>query len=240
MFMPIVKILKTLLILATVSTSLCSPSAHASGFGGSLAQILSVIAPKPKPVPAQVPFKPVPVPVPAPSPKPPVVINGIGDRIAVASSGHVFAQFLGHSTSFYEALSLSSPVVNSSVFNTNSIRGSSVDLGFFTAGTELSFALFVQNTGHTYFTGLASANPDGRTHARLQWNASQRSATIGFEDSWRSTAPDYNDFRFSLTNVVFTNLPVTAVPEPSAWILLLGGLIVLGVIKQKNLKRTVL
>ena len=84
-------------------------------------------------------------------------------------------------------------------------------------------------TGFTFFSGMASRNPDNRLHVSL--NAGSGTAAIGggiytqgfsFEDRSGTINPladfDYNDLQFEIANA-------TVVPEPSTYALMGTGLI---------------
>lgn len=150
---------------------------------------------------------------------------GIGDSIFVQSSGHVFATFEGHTAGYTSDLYLESP--NSTFIFTNHVAnvGDTVDLGFFSAGTELTFSIFVRNTGYWFYSGSGILNPDGLAHANVinNWMSSGRTY-VGFEDLWGGGDLDYDDNSFSFTNVA-TMQPV---PEPETYAMLLAGLGLLG------------
>jgi hypothetical protein len=140
-----------------------------------------------------------------------------GLEVIVANTGHVFATYEGNSASYSNDLLLDGVFV----FNNHTTPvGATVDLGEFTAGTELKFSLFVNNTGYTYFTGPASRNPDLHEHARVQTDWQPGVTLTSFEDLY-SGPYDYNDLSFSFTNTK------GAVPEPGAMSLLAVGVGVL-------------
>ena len=98
----------------------------------------------------------------------------------------------------------------------------------FSAGNELIFGLYVNDTGNTFYTGDASQNPDGMTHALFATydgtgtygeNVIHFDRQIGFEDVAGSKSDwDYND-------LVFATSGVDVVPEPASLILLFTGLV---------------
>jgi hypothetical protein len=101
--------------------------------------------------------------------------------------------------------------------------GDQVNLGTYTAGTELIFGLFVQNTGDTFYTGPAALNPDQVPHALVitdplvdipgflpflpTWGPGE--TIVGFEDLFGGGDQDYDDLIYS-----FTNVGLEQVPEP--------------------------
>ena len=152
-----------------------------------------------------------------------------------ASGGDVTLTYLGFSAGYTNFLNLTSPDSVSNIFvNKTTPVGTTFDLGSFTAGTELVFSIFVQNTGLTFFTGPGASNPDGVGHADVIFDG-QGSATVGFEDLYVSVSDhDYNDLKFSLTGVT-EGTPV--VPEPSEWLMLSAGLAGLSVVVRRRQAR---
>jgi hypothetical protein len=156
---------------------------------------------------------------------------GLGDPIYVAEDGNVMVQFLGYEAAYTNTLWLHSPVLSGPIFvNKTTPVGSIFDLGPFPAGTPLVFDIFVHNTGHTYYTGDASANPDNVIHALVDFLCNYL-ANVGFEDLWNGGDRDYNDLRFSVSNV-----SATQVPEPSTYALLLAALLALAVVNTNALR----
>ena len=110
--------------------------------------------------------------------------------------------------------------------NHSSVVGSTIDLGSFTAGTELIFYINVTNTGYKFFTGTASRNPDLHEHARVEENWNPGTSLVSFEDLYNG-AFHYNDLSFSFTNTSSTSPDTTSpVPEPTTmtlfWLGILG------------------
>lgn len=156
----------------------------------------------------------------------------IGAQI-FAAGGNVTATFLGGSAAFtnelylFSASDLTTPLTGPIFNNQTTAPGTSVNLGSFAAGTELVFAIKVLNTGHTFFMGPASRNPDGILHAAVDFAPPSVSpfppnvpippglTLVGFEDIFGGGDFDYDDLGFAFTNV-------RAVPEPGT-LLLMGG-----------------
>jgi len=163
----------------------------------------------------------------------------LGGRFFVANDGDVTAKFLGSDASYFNTLYLSSPVNGDPIFifdrsysDPDSISlGSLLGLGSFDAGTELVFSLYVENTDKTFFTGNGSNNPDGLAHALAVTSLTGEDylTKVGFEDLYGGGDKDYNDFRFSLTNVID---PV--VPEPRLLLLLSCGLFILTLFSRRR------
>ena len=154
-----------------------------------------------------------PVPYPSPGTHIPV-----GESV-YASGGDVQVTFLGKGVATYTDLlwlsspgsaysSPSTPIFNNQTSPANSV----VDLGSFSAGTELVFGMTDQNVSQTFYTGPASRNPDNTVHAYVVNNYPANGSTyIGFEDLGTNNGADFN-----YTDVQFTFTGITgAVPEPS-------------------------
>lgn len=144
-----------------------------------------------------------------------------GFSVIVSGTSDVVATYEGNSAAYSNDLYL----VNTGqfVFNNHaSAVGSTVNLGSFTAGTELLFKLHVNNTGFDYFTGPALRNPDGHSHARVQGSWAPGTTLVSFEDLFNGPF-DYNDLSFSFTNTG-SSPTVPGVPEPETYALMLVGL----------------
>lgn len=153
-----------------------------------------------------------------------------GGSLFVTTSGDVQATYLGNSASYDDYLYLASPTntLGQIFFNHGDPVGTTKDLGYFTAGTELVFRLHVANTANDFYSGDPSRNPDNHAHALVTYGYTPTTTLVGFEDL-KGGPYDYNDLSFTFTNVQ----QISPVPEASTTVSLgllltlgLGGLVV--------------
>ncbi len=154
----------------------------------------------------------------------------LGASVFVATTGDVIATKLPASAGFSSNLFLDTPGNTLGIiFNNHTTPdGTTMNLGSFTAGTELVFRIFVINTGRSFFTGPASRNPDNVFHAVVDTAFAPGETLVGFEDLFGGGDQDYDDNRFSFTNVgtvVPPIPPVSSVPEPGSLLLLSSGVV---------------
>jgi hypothetical protein len=110
---------------------------------------------------------------------------------------------------------------------TNRQIGTTVNLGGFPVGVELIFGILAG--GNTFLMGPGSRNPDGLTHAKVNF-LSPGVALVGFEDLWGGGDRDYDDNVFRFTG----GIAATQVPEPTT---LLGSLLFGGMVCRWRMKR---
>jgi hypothetical protein len=127
----------------------------------------------------------------------------LGGTVIVAHDGEVIAEFLGHTAAYSNDLYLDSPANSLGIIFNNQTTpwGSTKSLGTFTAGTELLFKIYVQNTGDVFYTGPASRNPDNLEHAIVDDAYGSGKTYVGFEDLFNGGDLDYDDLMFAFTNV---------------------------------------
>lgn len=156
----------------------------------------------------------------------------LGALVVVNTTGDVEAKFLGHTAGYTNLLYLDNgPNPLDVIFNNQTTPvGTVVNLGSFTAGTELKFRIHVTNTGDDFFTGPGSRNPDGIPHAVVDETFGSNESYVGFEDLFGGGDMDYDDLNFSFTNT-------RAVPTPIPATCLLFGAGIGGMALMRRLRR---
>ncbi|SFE97898.1 PEP-CTERM protein-sorting domain-containing protein [Nitrosomonas sp. Nm166] len=170
------------------------------------------------------------------------------------SSGQIHAYFYGSSASYTNTLSLLvngvvTPETSAGVLNnhTSSI-GDFVNLGFVNAGDVLTFQLNVLTTGNAWYSDK-SLNTDGGVNHVYSTSFSGDASNnipagtfVGFEDLLRGGDLDYDDEAFVFTNmsVKSTDNPVSPIPEPETYAMLLAGLVLVSFsLRDKKTKTAV-
>lgn len=154
------------------------------------------------------------------------------NKLYVASAGEVMVTFLSKEAAYTDDLFLKGTTTKI-LDNQSALGGQTFSLGSFKAGAELTFNIFVNNTGHTFYTGPASNNEDNIIHAKYEFNP-QNTVTISFEDLLHGGDKDFNDLIFKVSNVAMSNASVAAVPEEQSYAMLLAGLFTLGLLKRRK------
>jgi hypothetical protein len=175
----------------------------------------------------------------------------IGGSLLVATNGPVTATFVDSRAGYFNTLFLDQGTLGPDGLDVRlfdkSMRSGNPDErlvtldGEFLAGDELVFRLDVRKQRndsllYSYYTGDGSRNPDGLPHAEAITTfdelTQQFITTVGFEDLYGGGDNDFDDFLFTLTNVV----DPPQVPEPP--ILLLLSLGVGGIVYLRNRRFT--
>jgi hypothetical protein len=132
----------------------------------------------------------------------------------IASGGDVSLTFLGPTTAIFEdVIFLQSPANGFGLFfdNHGTANGATIDLGSYTAGTELEFGLFSYNSGETWYSGPGSRNSDGDVHAYMvnNYEGIPNTTYVGFEDLAANAPADWNyvDDIFTVSGVNSTEVP---------------------------------
>jgi hypothetical protein len=148
-----------------------------------------------------------------------------GAPVLVAADGHVVATFTGGAgAGFDNDLYLDSPIASVNPIFSNHVTtvGTMVDLGSFSAGTELLFRMHVVTNDNNFFSGPASRNIDNIVHAVTDDQLVPGQLSVGFEDNLNGGDLNYGDMNFSLTNA-----EASPVPEPGTCALTIVGLVTL-------------
>ncbi len=148
--------------------------------------------------------------------------------------GDVVVEVLPASAGYTSQLWLFSPDPDTYIATNNNV-GYTVNLGSFSAGTELVFGIYVTNTGYTYSMGPGSRNPDGLMHATVDFIA-PGVANVGFEDLYGGGDMDYNDNMFQFRGSIAPD-PGTTTPEPATLALFGIGSAAAAFLRRKNRKK---
>lgn len=157
------------------------------------------------------------------------------DSIFVATPGEVILTFISKTAKYSNDLFLvgsSASILN----NQTAVSGQQFSLGSFQAGAELVFKMFVNDTGRTFFNGIAANNADNVLHAAYSTPLG-KPVIVGFEDLYRGGDKDFDDLVFSLSNVVVSAIPIAAVPESETVAMLLAGLFAIGALTRRKAKQ---
>lgn len=146
----------------------------------------------------------------------------IGTPIKFDVSGNIIATYIGGIAGYTNTISLEGGAQNFFGTIQSTVPGTTFDLGYFAAGTELIFrfdVLLYGTTYDTFYSGDSARNPDGLAHAGATTDAAFPNViTVGFEDLRGGGDFDYNDANFKLEIA-----PTAAVPEPATWAMMILG-----------------
>lgn len=145
-------------------------------------------------------------------------------RFEVVDDGLVSGYFQG-ATADYENL-MNAKFSDGSVHNpymSNRVDvGTQFDHGFHHAGAEVIFAMRVLDTSEWYYS-TPRFNDDGINHIHahnLTLPDGTKAVYVGFEDIFNGGDRDFNDH-----SAIFTNIQISPVPEPSTYMMLIAGLL---------------
>lgn len=110
------------------------------------------------------------------------------------------ATYCGTDAGYTSELYLAEPTFVYIATAKSTAAGTTVDLGAFTSGDELIFAIYVRDTRIWYYSGDGSLNPDGVVHAAVT-DLGDGNFQIGFEDFYGGGDNDYNDITMVVSTV---------------------------------------
>lgn len=151
------------------------------------------------------------------------------DLQLVGGGGEVVAYYISSDADFTSEVYFVTPSEQLLMFTNHPGPGFGhmVDLGYFPAGTDLFFGLFVQNTGYSFLSGDANNNPDNFKHAQVTNYAANGNIPAGrlvcFEDQYGGGDHDCGTPGADVAFVV----AVAGVPEPSCGFLVLAGTVLI-------------
>jgi hypothetical protein len=126
--------------------------------------------------------------------QPAAASTGIGGQL-YSTGGTVTVTYNGSNAGYTSDLYLYSPSVIYIATGHITPVGTQVTIGPFTAGDELIFGIYVWNTGHTFYMGPGSRNPDTQPHANVV-QTGPNDFDVGFEDLFGGGDRDYDDILF--------------------------------------------
>ncbi|PKN82774.1 MAG: hypothetical protein CVU47_01710 [Chloroflexi bacterium HGW-Chloroflexi-9] len=122
-------------------------------------------------------------------------------RIFVAADACIAIKVMAFSAGYTSQIWLMGPDGPRYLGVTNQNVNQQVTVGFYAAGTTLDFGIKVQQTGYTFVTGTASANPDNLVHAQINAGSGSVLYVVGFEDVYGGGDQDYNDVVFQVIGI---------------------------------------
>lgn len=158
-----------------------------------------------------------------------------------ASNGDIVAYFYGTNAAYNSTLGLLVNGVDTGITglpNHGSAIGQSLNFGFVTAGSVLTFYIKILETDFTFFSDKAM-NADGENHIYSTTffgsNVIPAGTYVGFEDLSVKLLCN-SDFNYTDHQFVFTNT-IAAVPEPSTWAMLIAGFAGLGAMAYRRSRK---
>ena len=120
------------------------------------------------------------------------IVPSVNNDIVMPIYGRVSARFISKGTPFDNEFRLFSPVDQMIFMATNDNLGKTFDLGTFSAGTRLAFALKTPSPqNNTYYTN-STLNPDGKSHV-FKMQLGPDKCQLRWEDLYNLADNNYND-----------------------------------------------
>ena len=141
-------------------------------------------------------------------------------KFEVTENGNIWATVAPSSADYSNKLYLVINGEKSEMFVDNkSSYWSKIDFGYFEKGDKVSFAAEVSNTGDIWWDNSLK-NSDFMPHMQTLTTVERDYVFTGFEDMKFGGDMDFNDI-----GAYWTNVSVSPVPEPSTYLMLLAGLL---------------
>lgn len=170
-----------------------------------------------------------------------VAILGITVNVAanaamfkVVTDGPVIGYFQGSTADYHNEMTanFSDPTIDAPFISNRSVIGDSFDYGIHQAGSQVVFVNHVIDTNDWFYSTL-KFNDDGLDHVHahnLTLPDGTKAVFVGFEDLRNG-----GDFDFDDHSAIFTNVVMAPVPEPSTYLMLLAGLLLLYLSRNRGI-----
>ena len=113
-------------------------------------------------------------------------------------------QFLDGTAGYTSELWLDQPLEIYLATGNQTPIGTTLNLPGVSAGSELKFRIDVLSTGYTFYSGLASQNPDNYAHVAIAY-IGECTWSVGFEDQYNGGDQDFDDIMLLISG----NLDIT-------------------------------
>lgn len=151
-------------------------------------------------------------------------------KFEVTENGNVWATVAPSSADFSNKLYLVVNGEKSEMFVDNqSSIWSKINFGYFEKGDKVSFAAEVTNTGDIWWDNSLK-NSDFMPHMQTLTTVERDYVFTGFEDMKFGGDMDFNDI-----GAYWTNVSVSPVPEPSTYLMLLAGLLLVYLSRNRGI-----
>lgn len=145
-------------------------------------------------------------------------------RFVVVNDGPVVGYFQGGTADYENLLNakFSDGSIDNPYMSNRSEIGQAFDHGIHAAGSEVIFVDHVLDT-RNWFYSAPRFNDDNINHIHahnLTLPDGTKAVYVGFEDIFKGGDLDFND-----ATALFTNVQISPVPEPSTYLMLLAGLL---------------
>lgn len=149
-----------------------------------------------------------------------------------AASGKINIKFEGYDALFDNELYLTVNGTSEKLFNNKAANVGDTLSFYVIEGDELDFSMKVLNTRNG--TETVYTFDQDNFKSTLTPTAIASSAFIQFEDKFVDASSDFDDFMFTAYDVTDASFPASAVPEPSAIAMMLGGLGLVGFMARRR------